>query len=62
MLTKEMLEQESVRKFLELINNSYNNFERDKKISDHAFSVSEKEYQELRCISATRTRSAYSLS
>jgi signal transduction histidine kinase/ActR/RegA family two-component response regulator len=47
MLTKELLEQDSVRKFLELINNSYNNFERDKKISEHAFSVSEKEYQEL---------------
>jgi signal transduction histidine kinase len=47
MLTKELLEQESVRKFLELINNSYYNFERDKKISEHAFSVSEKEYQEL---------------
>ncbi len=47
MLTKELLEQESVRKFLELINNSYNNFERDRKISEHAFSVSEKEYQEL---------------
>jgi len=46
-LTKELLDQESVRKFLELINNSYNNFERDRKISEHAFSVSEKEYQEL---------------
>jgi signal transduction histidine kinase len=47
MLSKELLDQESVRKFLELINNSYNNFERDRKISEHAFSVSEKEYQEL---------------
>jgi signal transduction histidine kinase/ActR/RegA family two-component response regulator len=47
MLTNELLDQESVRKFLELINNSYNNFERDRKISEHAFSVSEKEYQEL---------------
>ena len=47
MLTKELLDQEPVLKFLELINNSYNNFERDKKISEHAFSVSEKEYQQL---------------
>ena len=46
-LTKELLDQEPVLKFLELINNSYNNFERDKKISEHAFSVSEKEYQQL---------------
>src|ERR1700727_1815629 len=46
-LTKELLDQEPVLKFLELVNNSYNNFERDKKISEHAFSVSEKEYQEL---------------
>jgi signal transduction histidine kinase len=47
MLTKELLDQEPVLKFLGLINNSYNNFERDRKISEHAFSVSEKEYQEL---------------
>ena len=47
LLTEEQLEQESTRRLLEVINNSYSNFERDKKISEHAFAVSEKEYQEV---------------
>ncbi|HEX9510787.1 MAG TPA: response regulator [Puia sp.] len=47
LLTEEQLEQESTCRFLEAINNSYTSFERDKKISDHAFLISEKEYQEV---------------
>ena len=39
MLTKELLEQDSVRKFLDLINNSYSSFERDKKISENVVMV-----------------------
>jgi signal transduction histidine kinase len=46
-LTEEQLADESVRHFLDVVNSSYARFERDKKISDHAFSVSEKEYQEV---------------
>ena len=46
-LTEEQLEDESIRRFLEVVNNAYAGFERDKKISDHAFSISEKEYQEV---------------
>lgn len=46
-LTDEQLAQEPIRRFLEIINNSYAGFERDKKISDHAFSISEREYQEV---------------
>jgi signal transduction histidine kinase len=46
-LTEEQLAQESVRHFLEVVNTAYASFERDKKISDHAFSISEKEYQEV---------------
>ena len=46
-LTEEDLSQESIQRFLEVVNSSYASFERDKKISDHAFSISEKEYQEV---------------
>jgi len=46
-LTEEQLADESIRQFLDVVNSSYTRFERDKKISDHAFSISEKEYQEV---------------
>jgi signal transduction histidine kinase len=46
-LAEEQLADESIQRFLEVVNNSYASFERDKKISDHAFSISEKEYQEV---------------
>lgn len=35
------------RKFLDNINNSYLAFERDKELSDHAFNISEKEFDEV---------------
>lgn len=41
------LEDPVIREFLESISNSYNTFERAKKISEHAFTISEKEYQEV---------------
>ena len=47
LLTSAQLEQEPIRHFLEVVNNSYSNFDRDKKISEHAFAISEKEYQEV---------------
>jgi two-component system, sensor histidine kinase and response regulator len=41
------LENETICHFLEIISNSYSTFEREKIISDHAFMVSEKEYQAM---------------
>lgn len=46
-LTEQHLQDESVRNFLNVVSNTYHDFERDKKISEHAFAISEKEYQEL---------------
>jgi len=47
LLTEQQLHDESLCKFLSVISNTYQAFERDKKLSEHAFNVSEKEYQEL---------------
>jgi len=44
-LQAESQSQQAIHKFLDAVNNSYFNFERDKKISEHAFSISEKEYK-----------------
>jgi len=38
------MEDENFVKFLNAISSHYNTFERDKKITDHAFTISEKEY------------------
>lgn len=38
---------EELEDFLSAINNSYASFDRDKKITEHAFEVSEREYQEV---------------
>jgi signal transduction histidine kinase len=46
-LTNEQIGQEAFQQFLEVVNKSYLTFERDKKLSEHAFSISEKEYQEI---------------
>lgn len=40
-------EDADFKAFLAAVSNAYTAFERDKKISDHAFSISEKEYQEV---------------
>ena len=36
-----------LQKFLESVSNSYHSFEKSKKLSEHAFTVSEREYQEV---------------
>src|ERR1043165_7019050 len=46
-LSEHPLQDEAIHNFLAAVNRSYFNFERDKKISEHAFSVSEKEYMEV---------------
>src|SRR5581483_6707781 len=46
-LHEQHLKDEAVIKFLTVVNNAYENFERHKKIADHAFEVSEKEYREV---------------
>lgn len=47
LLPQKYLIDETIKVFLESISNSYNTFERAKKISEHAFTISEKEYQEV---------------
>ncbi len=47
LLTEQHLADETIRIFLESVSNSYNTFERANKISEHAFTISEKEYQEV---------------
>jgi signal transduction histidine kinase/CheY-like chemotaxis protein len=46
-LSNEQMEDESILRFLESVNNAYTHFERDKKLAEHAFTVSEKEYQDI---------------
>jgi signal transduction histidine kinase/CheY-like chemotaxis protein/HPt (histidine-containing phosphotransfer) domain-containing protein len=47
LLTGEHLQDDTIQHFLEAVNNAYSYFERDKKISEQAFVVSEKGYREL---------------
>jgi signal transduction histidine kinase/ActR/RegA family two-component response regulator len=47
LLPETYMEDEHILKFLSTISNSYQTFEKDKKISEHAFNISEHEYQEL---------------
>jgi signal transduction histidine kinase/ActR/RegA family two-component response regulator len=46
-LPEKYLADEAVLAFLESINTSYYTFEKAKKISEHAFTISEREYQEV---------------
>jgi len=41
------LDDAAMQKFLESVSNSYYSFEKSKKLSEHAFTVSEREYQEV---------------
>lgn len=41
------LDNEAMQRFLESVSSSYNSFEKSKKLSEHAFTVSEREYQEV---------------
>jgi signal transduction histidine kinase/ActR/RegA family two-component response regulator len=47
LLPEHYLADETIQFFLESVSNSYNTFERAKKISDHAFTISEREYNEV---------------
>jgi signal transduction histidine kinase/CheY-like chemotaxis protein len=47
LLPEKYLADDAIKKFLECVGNSYNTFERANRITEHAFSISEREYQEL---------------
>ena len=47
LLTAEHLQDEKIKEFLLLVSGSYSKFEKDKMLSEHAFSISEREYQEV---------------
>jgi signal transduction histidine kinase/ActR/RegA family two-component response regulator len=47
LLPEQYLVDEAISDFLESISNSYQNFERANKITEHAFNISEREYQEV---------------
>ena len=49
-------ENEELKKLLETISKSYHTFERDKKLADHAFEISEKEYQKVNIDFASSNR------
>jgi signal transduction histidine kinase/ActR/RegA family two-component response regulator len=46
-LPETYLEDETIVTFLNSINSSFNNFDKAKKLADHAFNISEKEYQQV---------------
>lgn len=46
-LSEEMLSDERIRSFLKSVNNSYDSFEKDKELSEHAFQISETEYSKI---------------
>ena len=47
LLPEHYLKDEAIQRFLENVSSSYNSFEKAKKISEHAFTISEREYQEV---------------
>ena len=47
MLPESYLGDDTIVQFLNSINNSFNNFDRAQKLADHAFNISEKEYQQV---------------
>src|SRR5258708_34436416 len=47
LLPEHYLADEAILLFLESISNSYHTFDRSQKISEHAFNISEREYQEI---------------
>lgn len=46
-LSEEQLANENMQLFLKSVNNSYESFEKDKELSEHAFQISEQEYSEI---------------
>jgi len=47
LLPESYLEDETIVQFLNAINSSFNNFDRAKNLADHAFNISEQEYQQV---------------
>lgn len=47
LLPEQYLDDAVIQRFLESVSNSYHAFDRAKKISEHAFTISEREYQEV---------------
>ncbi|MHB8207277.1 hypothetical protein [Mucilaginibacter sp.] len=47
LLPPNYLEDEIIIQFLNQINNSFYNFDKAQKLADHAFNISEKEYQQV---------------
>jgi signal transduction histidine kinase len=47
LIPDEYLDDPVMKSFLETVSNSYASFEKTKKLSEHAFAVSEREYQEV---------------
>lgn len=46
-LDKDILERDDVQRFLSIINQTYENFEKDRRVTEHAFRKSEEEYQNV---------------
>ncbi|PJJ79913.1 ATP-binding protein [Mucilaginibacter auburnensis] len=46
-IPEQCLQDEAMQRFLESVSNSYYSFEKSKKLSEHAFTISEREYQEV---------------
>jgi signal transduction histidine kinase/CheY-like chemotaxis protein len=47
LLPEHYLEDETIVQFLNSINNTFNNFDKAQKLADHAFNISEREYQQV---------------
>jgi signal transduction histidine kinase/ActR/RegA family two-component response regulator len=47
LLPDNYLEDETIVQFLNAVNNSFNNFDKAKHLADHAFNISEREYQQV---------------
>jgi len=47
LLPESYLEDETIVQFLNAINSSFNNFDKAKNLADHAFNISEQEYQQV---------------
>jgi signal transduction histidine kinase/ActR/RegA family two-component response regulator len=47
LLPDNYLEDDTIVQFLNAVNNSFNNFEKAQKLADHAFNISEREYQQV---------------
>jgi len=46
-LPEQYIDDEKINQFFSIVSNSYRSFEKDKKISEHAFNISEQEYREV---------------